>query len=253
MSTDTIIEDFKRKVCTQVRLKKEGINRYRVFTPFMFDDGDHLAIVLRRVGKRWTLSDEGHTSMRLSYVMEEASFQRGTRQKIITNALEAFHVEDREGELLIQIKEDALFSFIQALLKISDVTYLNRQRVHSTFMEDFQTLMKEMIPGDRRTFNWHDPQHDPEGKYQVDCKLNGRPKPYYIFALSNDDKVRDATITMLNFERWGHSFHSLAIFEDQETINRKVLSRFSDVSEKQFSSLGANCERIPKFLEQTML
>ena len=78
------------------------------------------------------------------------------------------------------------------------------------------------------------------------------PRPLFVEALPNDDKTRDSTITLLQFEKWGSSFRSLAIFEDQEQINRKVLARFSDVCEKQFSSLVANRDRIKRFLEESM-
>src|SRR5207249_6131189 len=129
MNIETIASDFKKKVCEQVRLESEGLNRYRVFTPFMFGDGDHLAVVLRHENGTWVLSDEGHTYMHLTYSMDEASFQKGTRDKIITNALDPFSVEDRDGELQLRIEGgrygDSLFSFVQALLKITDVTYLS--------------------------------------------------------------------------------------------------------------------------------
>ena len=67
-----------------------------------------------------------------------------------------------------------------------------------------------------------------------------------------DDKTRDATITLLQFEKWGVPFRSLAVFENQEDISRKVLARYSDVCEKQFSSLAANRDRIKRFIEDVM-
>lgn len=256
MSVETIQSDFRRKVGEIVRLAEEGVGRYRVFTPFLFEDGDHLAIVIRRDGNRWTLSDEGHTYMHLTYNLDEKDLQRGNRQKIITNALSAFSIEDQDGELLLKVPEerygDALFSFVQALLKVSDVTFLSRERVRSTFMEDFRTFMEGTVPVDRRAFDWFDPQHDPEGKYTVDCRINGMPKPIMVYALPSDDRVRDATISLLQFERWNVPHRSLAVFEDQEEVNRKVLARFSDMCEKQFSSLGANRDRIGSYLREAM-
>jgi len=256
MTANAIEQDFQKKMTDRLRLVPEGVDRYRVFTPFLFEDGDHLAIVLKKVGRNWFLTDEGHTYMHLTYELDEKDLQRGTRQKILSNALSAFSVNDQEGELVMEIADDrygdALYSFVQALLKVSDVTFLSRERVRSTFMEDFRAFIEEKAPKGRFEFDWRDPEHDPEGKYIVDCRVNGMAKPMYLFALPGDDKVRDATIAILQFERWKTPFRSVAVFEDQEEVNRKVLARFSDVCEKQFSSLAANRDRIERFLKEAL-
>lgn len=256
MSIETIERDFHEKVSAQIRLAAEGMDRFRVFTPFMFDDGDHLDIVLRKDGARWVLSDEAHTYMHLTYDIDEKDLHSGTRQKIISNALSMFQIEDHDGELVLDVPEerygDALYSFVQGLLKISDVSYLSRERVRSTFMDDFRTVMSNALPEERRSFDWSDPERDPQGMYTVDCRVNGMHRPLFVHALASDGRTRDATIALHQFERWEIPFRSLAIFEDQESINRKVLARFSDVCEKQFSSLTANQERITRFLSESI-
>jgi hypothetical protein len=252
MTSKTIEQAFHEKVSSKVRLMGEGVNRYRVLTPFLFEDGDHLAIVLKRDHANWTLSDEGHTYMHLTYDLDEKDLQRGTRYKIITNALSVFDVEDHDGELILRVRDqdfgNALYSFVQALMKISDVSFLSREQVRSTFMEDFRELIVSAVPESRRSFEWHDPGHDPQSKYVVDCRINGMSRPLFVFALPNDDRARDTTIALLQFEKWGVPYRSMGIFEEQEGINRKVLARLSDVCEKQFSSIGANRERITRYL-----
>ncbi|MEN6643961.1 MAG: DUF1828 domain-containing protein [Armatimonadia bacterium] len=223
-----------------------------MLTPFRFTDGDHLSILLIVSDGRWLLTDEGHTYLHLTYELDEADFTRGTRQQIISNALTAFEVHEVDGQLVRPVDDgefgNALYAFIQALLRITDVTFLSRERARSTFLQDLKGFITDIVPEDRLTVDWHDPVLDPEQQYVADYRINSLERPLMIYALPSDDRTRDATISLLRYDSWGLKVRSLGIFEDQEGINRKVLARFTDVADRQFSSLPANKSRIEAYL-----
>ena len=252
MNIEIIKKEFKSKINEKVEIFSEGKDRFRIFTPFLFDDGDHIVSLLKKANDKWIITDEGHTYMHLSYDMEIKDFEKGTRRKIIDSALSMSGVKDDKGELLINVEKeefgDAFYNFIQGIVKITDVTYLSRDRIKSTFMEDFKSFFSGRIEESRRFFNYRDEDHDPQGKYSIDCKVNGMKKPLFVFAISGDQKCSDAMINCLQYEKWGIPFRSVAIFEEQENISRRVLARFSDVCEKQFSSLYSNKDRIENYL-----
>lgn len=253
-TTITIEQDFKQKVCDELQVVQEGLDRYLVITPFAFEDGDVLPIVLRKRNEGWVLSDEGHTFMQITYDLEEGDLQQGARKEILDRTLLAFGIENRSGELILPIAGekfgDTLYTFVQALLKIDDVRYLSRERVRSTFFEDFRQLMETLTASARRTYNWHHSEKDPDAKYQVDCRVNGSQTPLFVFALPSDERVAIATISLLTFEKWGIPFTSLGIFEEQEKIRPKTLARFGDVCGKTFSNLSVARERFPRFFPE---
>ena len=254
MMTADIIESFRQKVSREIDLEAEGVDRYVVYTPFMFDDGDHYVVVLRRENARWVLTDEAHTFMHLSYA--DVDLAQGTRARVIDQALTSYRVENNGGELRLAVPDeafgDALFTMVQAIGRITGTALWTRDRVRDTFDEDFRCLLSQVVPPERATFDYTDPRIDPDGVYPVDCRINGMPKPCFVFKVANDDQCKNATITCYHYEQHGRAFSSVVIFRDQMEITRRALAQLSDVAGKQFASLGAR-DRIESFLREDVL
>jgi hypothetical protein len=255
MNAESLREDFRSRISEKIDLRPQGHERFQVSTPFRFEDGDHFSIVLKREGDRWIFTDEASTIMHLSYWLDTEVIESGKRKEIVESSLSAFDVENRDGELIIPVPEgrfgDALFGFVQALIKITDITFLSRELVRSAFMDDLKAFLKAKVPVDRLEFNWHH-ERDSGEKYPVDFRINHRKRPLLIYGIPNEDKLKDAQISLLTFETWGMKFDSCAVFENQESIPRKPLARFSDIIGKAFSSLDDNKERIGVFLEDIL-
>lgn len=247
MDNQELLNDFRKKVCDSIDLIQEGLDRFIVKTPFTFEDGDLLKVVLLREDNEWYLTDEGHTFMHISY--DEVDIEAKTRRRLLDQVLATYMVENKEGELRTQLRMDqmgdSLFSFLQALTKISDLTYMTREHVRTLFLEEFKSYITETIPKERVIFGYIDQIHDPKGDYPVDVMIQTETKPLFVFAMKNDNQVRDATIKLLYLETQDVEFKGIGVFEKQEDVNRKVLARFTNVCERQFSSLQGLKDRFP--------
>ena len=237
MSIGTIEKDFIDSISTEIELVPDGRDRFYVYTPFRFNDGDHISIVLKKESEGWILSDEGHTYMHLTYDIDEQQLFRGTRQDIISRALSAFGVKDRDGELILEIRDtgygNALYAFAQSLLKITSVTSISWKHAHrKTFMSEFKDMMYSVTSKDRIELDWFHEKHDPEGKYKVDCRINGMRTPLFVYALSTDKKVDRATIALYEFKAWNiPDFRSVGIIRDQTKVSRKSIDYFRTVAD----------------------
>jgi hypothetical protein len=250
-----IVRSFKRKVGQKIEMEAEGLDRFIVYTPFQFEDGDHYVVILKREGNDWVLSDEGHTFMHLSY--EDVDLSSGMRAQLIDQALASFSVKNDSGELrlLIPGKDygNALFSFVQALGKIAHTALWTQDRVKSTFFEDVAEIIETTAPIGSVQQEFVDLDIDPNERYPIDFALSGKgSRKWFVFAIANDTHCQQATIACLHYENAKYPFSSMVIFEKQEKINRKYLAQLTDVTGKSFSTIGESA-RIKKFLETEVL
>ena len=243
MTTSTIAAAFRDKVCEEIDLESEGLDRHIVYTPFRFDDGDHFVVILKKNSSTglWSLTDEGHTLMHLSY--GDVDVTRGTRLRVVEEILASHGVQNQSGELRIEVPGeafgDALFSFVQALSRVCTTAQWDHKKVRSTFFEDFRQFMEDTVPADRRIFDFSDPEIDPDGNYAVDCMIRDKnSRPWFIFAISNNNRCQQATITCYYYEQQQYEFSSIAIHQDQTTISRKPAAQLTDIVEKQYASFS---------------
>lgn len=252
---NSFLEDFRKIVCGTIELHQEGINRYRVSTPFLFQDGDEFVIYLRREDDRWFLVDEGHTFMHLSYWMDMEDLESGERKDLIEATLEQHGLEENDGEIRVPLKSgeygSALFSYIQGITRISDVDMLNKVRVQRTFLEDFKKLMSEKFGG-KAQMNWTDLEKDRQEFYNVDCRLETGNTPFFVYAVWSDERANNATVSIMKYREWETRFNPVVIYENVDNLTKKITKKLMVEAGKQFPSFYGEEEGIANYFAREM-
>lgn len=254
LNEEILCEQF----CAQVKLHKRDGGIVMLETPFTYADGDKYPLYLTEttVGGL-KISDGGHTLMQLSYENDVDKFFEGGRL-ILLNQIIAEHgvtYDADSGQFSMECAPSELsmtaFALGQALTRVCDLTFLNRSRVASTFYEDLQQQIGNLIPIENVHRDYVVPEIEDAENYRVDfcidAKHGGR---LFLFGIPNRDKARLTTIYLQHFIQQKIDFDSMLVFDDQEGIPRADLARLSNVGGEMISSLNAENDFRRKLLKR---
>lgn len=245
-------------LCAEIRIREKNNSLLLIETPFSFPDGDPYQIYLKEMpGGVMRLTDMGHTMLHLSYENEVDKFKEGTRGRIFEQIKAETSVEERQGEFYIDTNINDLsyniFKFGQALIKINDLSFLNRARAESTFYEDLQERIYKIVGEDNVTKDFYYDQMENSRDYPIDFMIKGKNAPLFLFGIPNRDKARLTTITLERLLRTQADFDSLLIFSDQGSIPKQDLARLSNAGGEMIASLDAESDFSRKLIKKVSL
>ena len=246
MTTDLtkLQESLCRAMCSEVRIIPKNKGLAIVRTPFSFPDGDPYQVYLKElVGGLLRVSDMGHTLSHLSYENDTDKLRKGTRGKLFDQIMAEGMITEDDGEFYVDSSPDglapAIFRLSHALIKLNDITFLNRARAESAFYEDLRENLMRIIPAEKIREDYVYENLDNARDYPIDYRVEGKHAPLFVFGVPNKDKARLATIVLERLKRADADFDSLLIFADQGTIPRPDLARLSNVGGEMIASLDA--------------
>lgn len=248
-------KELCKSFCADIRLNRRGGDIYFVKTPLAFGDGDAYTIYLRLLTSGMArITDDGHTLMHLSYDNDVNKFRSGTRGLLLEQIKAEMDLHESNGEFFMDCPfekaGETLFRFGQALTKITDLTFLNRSKVESTFYEDLWESLVHIISEDKIVRDYLVPDMPKADDYPIDYKIERKAEtPFFIFGIPNKDKAQLVTIIIEHLLGRKKVFDSLLIFADQQGIPRPVLARLSNVGGEMVASLDAQDDLQRKLLK----
>ena len=244
LDVDILQDVLCKAMCANIKIRKKNDSLLIVDTPFLFSDGDPYQIYIKeRPAGILRISDNGHTIMHLSYENDVSKFREGTRGDIFNSILSEFELHEEDGEFYIDTSSnnlvESIFNFGQALTKITDLTFLNRLRAESTFYQDLEERLGNIVDSERIKKNYLHPDLPNNQDYPIDYYIEGKQSPLLLFGIPGKDKARLATIILERLLRENIQFENLLVFMDQALIPKGDLARLSNVGGDMISSLDA--------------
>jgi hypothetical protein len=217
----------------------------QIITPFTFSDGDVFQLYMDEGSAGSVrLTDFGHTIMHLSYENDIHKFWEGTRRKLFDQVLAESGVRREVGKLVLDSSLDnlggSILRFGQAITRIYDLTFLNRNRVANTFYEDLKEILYGLVDASKITPDFVLPDRLDTKDYAIDYRIEGKREQHlFVMGIASRDKARLATIVLEHWLRVNIPFDSLLIFHEQQEIQRGDLARLSNAGGDMIASLDA--------------
>lgn len=129
--SEAITNAMKAGICSSISFEIRGIDRFMIHTGFGFPDGDEIHIILKKRDEGWMLTDEGHTSMWVSYSVNLSE----NRMRMLERAVGSNGIEFENGVMRVGISDEnaaeCLMSMIQTILQASAlVSHTQRHPQH---------------------------------------------------------------------------------------------------------------------------
>jgi hypothetical protein len=236
-----------RSLCADVNVIPRDDGSLLIDTPFYFPDGDGFTMYLQRLGNGgFKITDKGATMMRLSYEQDVEKLREGTRSRILDQILGEMGVQDDRGEFSLEAPAnrlgDSIFRFGQALTRIHDLSFLNRVQVESTFYDDLQTTLADVIGAQRLIRDYAAPGVPKSDQYRADFGVEAA-RPLLIFGVPSGTKARLATVVIQYLRQQQFAFHSLVVYQDMAALPRADVARLTDAANDQVANVDAETIR----------
>ncbi|NCA74249.1 MAG: DUF1828 domain-containing protein [Gammaproteobacteria bacterium] len=201
-NSEQMIDAIRRSMCADTGYTELGINRTLLHTGHFFPDGDEFRIVLEyREEDGWIITDDGHTAMWLSYEDFEIT---DARKDVLRRVLNTNGAKFDEGEVYVKCDENnagkALKSLIQTIQQMSDLIFLRKETVRSTFNEELKEVLYKSF-GTRCKLNMVQRIRDEDFTFDAYIEASSADRsPIYILSVHAKDRGTEASIALLNIE-----------------------------------------------------
>lgn len=226
------LKEIKKSICSEYEFEEIGIGEYSVHTNMYYDDGDEFHIVMKEVDEGYVLTDEGHTMMWLSY--EGYNFT-DVRKKLLSGIISQNNVSFDDERINVSVDSPskvgpALLSLIQAVMQISNLRYLSRNNVASTFLEDIRTAFKESNLGSICEYGKKIPAGG-GNSIEPDIYI-GLERPVLVFGANNSERAKEVFINLLLAKDLDQGYRTVVIIDNEAGISQKDQERLVNTASR---------------------
>ena len=217
---------------------------YQLIVPIRHEDGDMVDVYLQNSpcgGEYVRICDFGMTLMRLSYSYELST---AARQQIFDNILINNGVGNNAGNLYLDAHLASLYEsilqFVGCAQKVCNMCYWSREITRAVFYDD----LRDYVTSEMIKFSPVADQFPlPDFPNSVDWSLTHSSRNFYVFGVLGNDKAKNVTISLLEFQKAKLPFISLVVHENMHDLGKRETLLLTRNADTQYPILTDFTER----------